>query len=72
MANNNDHALIIQIYSDSYAGSCLIQYDCNRQNENGKYLDNFMRRNTTLVIVNGMSICQGNMTKQRITTIREE
>ena len=31
-----------------------------------------MRRNTTLVIVNGMSICEGNITRQRITTIREE
>ena len=71
-AVTNNQILIIQMDSNCHAGSGLIHGDPNPQNENGKYLQCFMDRNPRLTIVNSLDLCQGLVTRHRVTTQREE
>ena len=71
-AEKNCEILIIQMDSNCYAGCKLIPNDPNQQNENGQFLDCFMKKNPTLTIVNSLSICEGLITHQRKTVHREE
>ena len=71
-ASKNNQILIIQIDSNCHAGSQLIPNDPNCQNENGRYLQAFMERNSSLSIVNSLGLCEGLITRQRVTTLREE
>ena len=71
-ADQENQILIIQIDSNAYAGAKMIPNDPNDQNENGRYLQNFMQRNPTLTIVNALPICKGLITRQRTTTQRDE
>ena len=71
-ASKSDQVLIIQLDSNSHAGSHLIPNDPNPQNENGKFLQRFMDKNPGLRIVNSLPICKGLITRQRNTTLRKE
>ena len=61
-ATANNQILIVQIDSNCHVGSHLVPKDPNPQNENGKYLENFMRRNPSLSIVNSLDLCEGLIT----------
>ena len=58
--------------SNCHAGSTLICNDPNPQNDNGRFLQSFMERNPSLRIVNSLDICEGLITRQRMTNNREE
>ena len=71
-ADSNDQILIIQVDSNCYAGSHLVPNDPNPQNENGKFMQRFMDRNPSMRIVNSLPLCEGLITRQRVTTQRVE
>jgi hypothetical protein len=55
-----------------HAGKELIKDDPNPQNTNGKLFMNFLKRNTTLTVVNAMNICEEVITRQRKLEIKTE
>ena len=71
-ARDNEIGIVIEIDSNAWAGNHLIPNDPNLQNGNGKLLENFLQRNSNVVIVNSLSICSGLITRKRKTEIRQE
>ena len=71
-ATENDIGIVIQIDSNSWAGCALIPNDPNEQNANGKLLEMFLQRNQNITIVNALQICEGLITRKRITEHRNE
>ena len=55
-----------------HAGSDIIKNDPNPQNQNGKMFVQFLRRNTSLTVVNSLSICEGLITRKRKLESRTE
>ena len=71
-AEIEDQGILIQIDGNLHAGSTLIKNDPNPQNQNGKIFMDFLQRNSTMSVVNPMSICQGTITRHRILESRSE
>ena len=71
-ARDNEIGIVIEIDSNAWAGNHLIPNDPNSQNGNGKLLENFLQRNSNVIIVNSLSICNGLITRKRKTEIRQE
>ena len=55
-----------------WAGSGLIPGDPNPQNNNGKLFEEFLKRNPHLVLVNSLRLCEGLITRMRVTKSRVE
>ena len=55
-----------------WAGSNLIPGDPNQQNANGRLFQHFLQRNTHLVCVNSLDVCEGLITRVRNTKHRTE
>ena len=71
-ANSDDIGLVIEIDSNCWAGSELIPNDPNIQNSNGRLLSLFLKRNKGIQIVNALPICEGLITRKRLTERRTE
>ena len=71
-AENENQGVIVQMDGNLHAGNYLVKNDPNPQNKNGKIFMQFLQRNKTLSIVNGLDICQGVITRQRILKSRTE
>ena len=71
-AENENQAVIIQMDGNLHAGSDIIKNDPNPQNQNGKMFVQFLRRNTSLTVVNSLSICEGLITRKRKLESRTE
>ena len=71
-AEENDIGLVIEIDSNSWAGSALIPNDPNTQNGNGKLLELFLHRNKGMCLVNSYPLCHGLITRKRETINRHE
>ena len=71
-ADEKNIGLVIEIDSNSWAGSDIIPNDPNAQNLNGKMLQMFLERNKGLCLVNSLSICEGLITRKRSTDNRDE
>ena len=56
--------LIIQMDGNLHAGSDLIKNDPNKQNKNGKLFVEFLERNTHLLVVNALDLCEGIITRR--------
>ena len=63
-AKEDDIRLIIEIDSNAWAGSGIIPGDPNKQNNNGKYLAEFLKQNKNVTLVNALPICQGLITRK--------
>ena len=61
-----------QMDSNFWAGDSLIPEDPNKQNSNGKLLQEFLERNPNLILLNGKSICSGVITRRRLRLGKEE
>ena len=73
LANSNNAGLVIQLDGNLWAGQNLIPGDPRPQNRNGKLLENFLKRNPHLYIVNSLPICQGLITRRRLKDgVKEE
>ena len=64
-AKEDKIGLIIEIDSNAWAGNEIIPGDPNKQNNNGKYLAQFMQRNPNVTLVNALPICEGLITRKR-------
>ena len=72
-AVKEEKMILIQIDSNSWLGNNIIPNDPNKEsNSNGKIFQNFLKRNKNITLVNSMSICEGVITRQRITEILNE
>ena len=71
-ARNRGYGLIIQIDSNAWAGDQIIPKDPNPQNTNGKILQQFLKSNPALIVVNSLQSCRGTITRHRKTIIGEE
>ena len=64
-AEMENQGVIIQMDGNLHAGETLIKGDPNAQNQNGKLFLQFLKRNSSLEVVNSQSICKGLITRQR-------
>ena len=65
--------IIIQMDANSWLGGNFIPGDPNIiTNSNGKLFRNFLQRNKNIYLVNAMSLCEGVITRQRITELLKE
>ena len=71
-AEANNTGLVIEIDSNSWAGSSVIPNDPNIQNSNGKLLELFLKRNKGINLVNSLPVCEGLITRKRLTENRNE
>ena len=66
-AEQNNHGLIIQIDANAHVGCEIVNNDPNPQNDNGKVMEEFLKRNPALIVVNNLSLCNGLITRKRKT-----
>ena len=64
--------IIIEIDSNAWAGKGILPNDPNNQNNNGKHLEEFLRRNKNITLVNALPLCEGSITRKRITKCLNE
>ena len=65
-AAKDGSGLIIQFDGNLWAGSQMIPNDPRPQNRNGKFFENFLKRNPNLTVVNALDLCDGLITRSRI------
>ena len=68
----NNIGLVIDIDSNCWGGPDIIPNDPNNQNLNGGMLDFFLKRNKGIKLVNFLPICDGLITRQRVTEKKSE
>ena len=71
-ANDAETGIIIQMDGNLWAGQELIKGDPNKMNNNGRHFKNFLEKNKHLTVVNSLSMCEGLITRCRITKIKKE
>ena len=71
-AKDEGVGLIIEIDSNAWAGNSIIPRDPNIQNSNGKLLEKFLERNKNVTLVNALPLCEGLITRKRITNCLNE
>ena len=59
------HGLIIQMDGNVHGGPTLIKNDPNNQNINGRLFEQFLDRNSNLIVANNLNLCEGNITRIR-------
>ena len=71
-ATKEGAGFILEIDGNLWAGENIIPDDPNKQNQNGKLFENFLKQNPNLTVANALSSCEGKITKERITSRRTE
>ena len=71
-ADNLGLGFILQMDGNLWAGSELVPGDPNPINNNGRLFKEFLSKYPNLTIVNSLSIFQGLISRQRITTKKTE
>ena len=71
-AREENIGLVIAINSNAWAGDAIIPNDPNNQNYNEKLLEGFLKRNKNMTLVNALPICEGLVTRKRITKCLNE
>ena len=71
-AEDEQVGLVIEIDSNSWAGSKLIPNDPNTRNSNEKLLEMFLKRNKGIHLVNSLPMCEGLITRKMHTENRHE
>ena len=71
-AENADTGFILQMDENVWAGPHLIPGDPNTQNSNGKLFEQFLQRNPHLTLVNSLQLCEGLITRMRVTKTKVE
>ena len=66
-AVNNEKAIIFQMDGNLWGGSDLVKNDPNKQNNNGLRFQKFLEKFPFLTIVNNLDVCNGSITRKRIT-----
>ena len=71
-AIKNEKAIIIQMDGNSWVGNEVIKNDPNKCNNNGKLFKEFLNDHPYLTVVNSLEICEGKITRKRITKYNTE
>ena len=72
-ASREEKMLLIQMDANAWLGNNTIPGDPNIiPNSNGKLFARFLERNENLILVNSQPICEGVITRQRITEVLHE
>ena len=71
-AKQDQVGLVIEIDANAWAGREIIPNDPNIQNSNGKLLEMFLKRNKDIHLVNSLNLCEGVITRKRITDTKNE
>ena len=71
-ALENETAIIIQMDGNLWGGEDIVKGDPNKCNNNGKFFKEFLEMNPNLVVVNNLPICEGKITRRRITKKKSE
>ena len=71
-ATENDVGFLLQMDGNLWAGPEVVEGDPNQCNQNGKLFKEFLEENDHLHVVNSLKVCQGRITRQRITRKKEE
>ena len=71
-ADNLDVGFILQMDGNLWAGCDIIPGDPNPINNNGRLFKEFLSKNPNLTVVNSLSICQGLITRRRVTVKNTE
>ena len=64
-ANHSESAFILHFDGNLWAGENIIPGDPRPQNRNGKFFKEFLDRHPHLSVVNGLSLCEGLITRSR-------
>ena len=70
--SQNDAGFILQMDGNLWAGSEVVKDDPNECNQNGKLFKTFLKNNPHLHVVNSLNLCEGKITRIRITIKKEE
>ena len=71
-ALENEAAIIIQMDGNLWAGEEIIKGDPNKSNNNGKLFKKKLEKNPNLTVVNSLDICEGKITRRRVTLKKTE
>ena len=71
-ADIEGQGLILQMDGNLHAGDSIVKNDPNSQNRNGKIFENFLNRNPSITVVNGLDICEGLITRERHVKDKKE
>ena len=71
-ADKSGSSYYLQMDGNMNAGEELIPGDTRPQNNNGKRLQQFLENNSNLVILNSLDLCEGLITRRKITRDRIE
>ena len=67
-----NQGLIVQMDGNCHVGNNIIKNDPNNQNNNGRLLVEFLKRNPSLILANNLNICEGSITRKRVLKNRTE
>ena len=71
-AELEETGFIIQMDGNLHAGPDLVENDPNSKNQNGNFFMQFLNRNSSLVVVNTLKLCEGMITRVRELESRTE
>lgn len=71
-AKKSGAGFLLQMDGNIHAGNAIVPGDPNEINDNGKMFKAFLDRNKELTVCNALSVCQGTITRRRLTTKKEE
>ena len=71
-ASKNEAGFILQMDGNLWGGPEIIKNDPNPCNENGKLFKKFLQKHQHLKVVNSLDLCEGLITRKRITKKRTE
>ena len=66
-AQANEKAIIFQMDGNLWGGPELIKYDPNKQNNNGFLFKQFLSKFPFLTVINNLDLCEGSITRKRVT-----
>jgi hypothetical protein len=71
-SKENESAIIIQMDGNLWAGEEIVKGDPNKSNANGKLFKEFLEQHPDLTVVNSLEICEGIITRKRVTKKKTE
>ena len=59
--------ILIEMDGNLWIGTNYVKGDPHEQNTNGRLLEDFLKKNKNLTLVNGLDLCEGTITRERKT-----
>ena len=71
-ATENEAGFLLQMDGNLWVGKEVVKDDPNSCNQNGKLFKDFLKKHPHLHVVNSLELCEGVITRRRITVKKEE